>query len=95
MPDDLLDAPRDLYLGGKWVPAGDGGRFEVHDPSTGDVLADVADATVADALAAVPGPTGVLVVGDGSARRTFKAPGYLDPGAGPFDSTVSAALAMS
>jgi hypothetical protein len=55
--------------------------------------AGVAPGDLADALAALPGPAGVLVVGDGSARRTVKAPGYLDPAAGPFDSTVAAALA--
>lgn len=48
---------------------------------------------LADVLPGLPGPTAVLVVGNGSARRTLKAPGYLDPGAGPFDATVSAALA--
>jgi succinate-semialdehyde dehydrogenase / glutarate-semialdehyde dehydrogenase len=35
------------------VPASDGGRFDVHDPSTGAVLATVADGTVDDAIAAV------------------------------------------
>jgi hypothetical protein len=53
----------------------------------------VAPGDLADALAGLPGPTAVLVVGDGSARRTVKAPGYLDPAAGPFDASVSAALA--
>jgi hypothetical protein len=32
-------------------------------------------------------------MGDGSARRTLKAPGYLDDAAGPFDAAVAAALA--
>lgn len=44
-------------------------------------------------LTASPVPTGVLVVGDGSARRALKAPGYLDEAAGPFDAVVAAALA--
>jgi succinate-semialdehyde dehydrogenase/glutarate-semialdehyde dehydrogenase len=47
---DLLT---DLWIGGKAVPAGDGGRFDVLDPSTGAVLTTVADGTVEDALAAV------------------------------------------
>lgn len=34
----------------------------------------------------------LLVMGDGSARRTLKAPGYLDPAAEPFDRSVAAAL---
>jgi len=45
------------------------------------------------ALSDVPGPVGVLAMGDGSARRSEKAPGYLDPAAGPFDAAVAAALA--
>jgi hypothetical protein len=45
------------------------------------------------ALAGLPGPVGVLAMGDGSARRTLKAPGYLDEAAAPFDAAVSAALA--
>ena len=32
-------------------------------------------------------------MGDGSARRSVKAPGYLDDAAGPFDAAVAAALA--
>jgi succinate-semialdehyde dehydrogenase/glutarate-semialdehyde dehydrogenase len=49
----MADAPTDLFLGGKWVPASSGGRFDVHDPSTGNVIASVADGTVEDAIAAV------------------------------------------
>jgi len=41
----------------------------------------------------LPGPVGVLAVGDGSARRSVKAPGYLDDSAGPFDAAVAQALA--
>ncbi len=40
----------------------------------------------------LPGAVGVLAMGDGSARRTVKAPGYLDPAAEPFDDAVAAAL---
>jgi hypothetical protein len=45
------------------------------------------------ALADLPGDVGVLALGDGSARRTLKAPGYLDDAAAPFDAAVAAALA--
>ena len=41
----------------------------------------------------LPDPVGVLAMGDGSARRTVKAPGYLDPAAEPFDARVATALA--
>lgn len=34
----------------------------------------------------------LVVMGDGSARRSTTAPGYLDPRAEPFDATVAAAL---
>jgi succinate-semialdehyde dehydrogenase/glutarate-semialdehyde dehydrogenase len=43
----------DLYIGGKAVPATDGGRFDVLDPATGAVIATVADGGVDDALAAI------------------------------------------
>jgi hypothetical protein len=36
---------------------------------------------------------GLLVMGDGSARRTLKAPGYLDDRAAPFDAGVESCLA--
>jgi hypothetical protein len=56
------------------------------------------DATPADCLAlgaelAATGRIGLLVMGDGSACRTEKAPGYLRPEAAPFDAHVAAALA--
>jgi len=40
----------------------------------------------------LPAPVGILAMGDGSARRSLKAPGYLDDGAGPFDAGVARAL---
>ncbi|MEP7739791.1 NAD-dependent succinate-semialdehyde dehydrogenase [Nocardioides sp. 31GB23] len=51
--DQITDLPLDLCVGGKVVPASDGGRFDVLDPATGRVLASVADGTVDDAMAAV------------------------------------------
>jgi hypothetical protein len=48
---------------------------------------------LAAALAGLPGHIGVLAMGDGSARRTLKGPGYLDEAAAPFDAAVSVALA--
>jgi hypothetical protein len=39
------------------------------------------------------GPIGLVVLGDGSARRTEKAPGYLDERAAGYDEAVRAALA--
>jgi hypothetical protein len=40
----------------------------------------------------LPAWTGVLVMGDGSARRSLKGPGYLDERAEPFDAAVVQAL---
>jgi succinate-semialdehyde dehydrogenase/glutarate-semialdehyde dehydrogenase len=48
-----VDAPTDLFIGGKWVPAASGDRFDVIDPATGETIATVADGAVDDALAAV------------------------------------------
>ncbi|MFI6502582.1 NAD-dependent succinate-semialdehyde dehydrogenase [Nonomuraea typhae] len=42
-----------LHIGGRSIAAADGGRFDVIDPATGEVIAAVADATPDDALAAV------------------------------------------
>lgn len=47
---------------------------------------------VGRAIASGDDRLGLLVVGDGSARRSVKAPGYLDDRAGPFDDQVVAAL---
>ena len=41
----------------------------------------------------LPAATGVLVMGDGSARRSLKGPGYFDERAEPFDAFVVEALA--
>lgn len=49
---DLLASGTGLLVGGTWGPASGGDRFEVVDPATASVLATVADATVADGLAA-------------------------------------------
>ena len=43
-------------------------------------------------LASGAARTGLLVMGDGSARRSLKAPGHLDPRAEPFDARVERAV---
>lgn len=45
------------------------------------------------ALGDLPGRVTVLAMGDGSSRRSVKAPGHLDEAAAPFDDAVAAALA--
>ena len=42
-----------LSIGGEWRDATGGGTLEVEDPSTGEAIATVADATVQDAQAAL------------------------------------------
>jgi len=48
-----IDVPTGLLIGGEWTGAHGGARLPVIDPATEDALTDVADATEADALAAV------------------------------------------
>ena len=50
----VLDAvPDGLLIGGAWRPATGGGTLPVEDPSTGETLTEVADATVEDGKAAL------------------------------------------
>jgi succinate-semialdehyde dehydrogenase/glutarate-semialdehyde dehydrogenase len=46
-------APAQLFIGGEWRDAAGGATLEVEDPSTGEVLGSVADATAQDAGAAL------------------------------------------
>jgi succinate-semialdehyde dehydrogenase/glutarate-semialdehyde dehydrogenase len=45
--------PHKLYIGGEWRDGSDGGSIEIEDPATGEVFAEVADATADDATAAL------------------------------------------
>ncbi|RKT77544.1 succinate-semialdehyde dehydrogenase/glutarate-semialdehyde dehydrogenase [Terracoccus luteus] len=49
----LESVPTGLFIGGQWRESASGDRIDVHDPSTGSVLATVADATVEDGRAAL------------------------------------------
>ncbi|WP_405718764.1 NAD-dependent succinate-semialdehyde dehydrogenase [Streptomyces sp. NBC_01537] len=40
----MTDAPKQLFIGGKWLDAEDGATMPVDDPATGDILCHVADA---------------------------------------------------
>ncbi|MGC0416557.1 hypothetical protein [Embleya sp. AB8] len=68
-------------------------------PVSGAVLAADADPAHCAArgaeLVAGPERVALLVVGDGSACRTEKAPGYLDARAEPYDAALAAALAAA
>jgi succinate-semialdehyde dehydrogenase / glutarate-semialdehyde dehydrogenase len=56
----LANGPTELYIGGQWRPASDGGRFAVLDPATGAALTTVANATVEDGRAAVDAAAAAL-----------------------------------
>jgi succinate-semialdehyde dehydrogenase/glutarate-semialdehyde dehydrogenase len=49
----IARVPKQLFIGGSWRDATGGATFAVDDPSTGRVLAQVADATVEDGTAAM------------------------------------------
>jgi succinate-semialdehyde dehydrogenase/glutarate-semialdehyde dehydrogenase len=50
----VLDAVnKELFIGGKWRTATEGRTFPVHDPATGEVLCEVADASPADGVTAL------------------------------------------
>ena len=49
----LARVPTGLFIDGKWRDSSDGLTLDVEDPSTGETLASVADATVADGKAAL------------------------------------------
>src|SRR5579862_767495 len=49
----LSRVPKELFVAGEWRPAEHGARLAVEDPATGETLCEIADATTADALAAL------------------------------------------
>lgn len=85
--------PLPLLVAG-WLRAGRPtrvrGELVASDGSTAECRA--LGRALADELAAVDEPVGLLVVGDGAARHTERAPGHFDPRAAPFDDAVAAAL---
>ncbi len=89
--DGLPELPLSLTVGAWLVRAALGPGRGALGFSVGP---DFAGSGTAAALrgATAAGEVAVLVLGDGSARRTLKAPGYVDARAEPFDAAVSAAL---
>ena len=77
--------PLSLHVGA-WLLAGRRLPFE---PTYVEIGPDGEPVT---GWAELPAATGVLVMGDGSARRSVKGPGYLDERAEPFDAGVIKAL---
>ena len=54
MSDELIKSlPTGLFIGGEWLESGDGGRIDVADPATEEIIANVASGTPEDATKAV------------------------------------------
>nr|WP_315266431.1 NAD-dependent succinate-semialdehyde dehydrogenase [Microbacterium lemovicicum] len=49
----LADVPDGLFIGGEWRPATEGATLRVIDPSTGEVVKEIADARAEDGMAAL------------------------------------------
>lgn len=81
--------PLPLLVAG-WLAARTGAPLSIR----GELVAPDASPAACRALgeAIAHEDIGLLVVGDGAATHTEKAPGYLDERAGPFDAAVAAAL---
>jgi hypothetical protein len=92
--DVAVDVPEPLPLAvllGAWLTAGTQRSFVAVDAE----LAPAECAAIGADLAAAAGRVALVVMGDGSARRDVKAPGYLDPRATVYDDEVSRALAAA
>ncbi|HET8662429.1 MAG TPA: class III extradiol dioxygenase subunit B-like domain-containing protein [Micromonosporaceae bacterium] len=77
------------------APGPDGGGPAVRGQAVAADAAPQACAALGRDLAAVPARVGLLVMGDGSACRGVRSPGYDDPRAEPFDAAVAGALARA
>jgi succinate-semialdehyde dehydrogenase/glutarate-semialdehyde dehydrogenase len=60
LKSETVGVPTQLLIGGHWIDASDGRTFDVDDPSTGEVIAVVADASVSDGMAAVDAAAAAL-----------------------------------
>jgi hypothetical protein len=91
LADDVRPLPPSLavaaWLLRDWTAA------PVEGLGVGEQLEQERCAATGRAVAGSAGRVALLVMGDGSACRTVKAPGYLDERAEPFDAAVAAALA--
>jgi succinate-semialdehyde dehydrogenase/glutarate-semialdehyde dehydrogenase len=57
--DAVARVPTQLFVGGEWRDASGGATLDVEDPSTGETIASVADATEDDARAAIDAAAGM------------------------------------
>ncbi|CAL9603060.1 class III extradiol dioxygenase subunit B-like domain-containing protein [Streptomyces sp. enrichment culture] len=92
---DGTELPYGLAVGA-WLLGRTGwAGFPVDGIGVGDELSAERCAGLGREIAARAGRTALLVLGDASACRTLKAPGYLDERAAPFDAEVGRALAAA
>jgi hypothetical protein len=88
-PGERLPVP--LGLAGLLLDqAGYDGRRELHSVTQDDQAADCA--ALGARIAAAAEGVALLVMADGSACRTLKAPGYLDQRSAPFDAEIETAI---
>src|SRR4051812_34071333 len=90
--DVAVDVPEPLplpLLVGAWLSRGHVRSFAAVSPELDAAECAALGAELADAADRVA----LLAIGDGSARHTEKAPGYLDPRAAAYDERVGVALA--
>ncbi|MBV2357760.1 class III extradiol dioxygenase subunit B-like domain-containing protein [Streptomyces sp. J2-1] len=84
--------PASLAVAGWLLERADWTGVPLEGLGIGEALAPEQCAEVGRDLAARAGRVALLVMGDGSACRTLKAPGYLDERAAPFDAEAARAL---
>lgn len=84
--------PPSLAVGAWLLERADWSSAPVEGLGVGDPLAPERCAEVGREIGAQPGRVALLVMGDASACRTLKAPGYLDERAVPFDREAARAL---
>ncbi len=92
------DGPSNLPLSvtiGTWLLREAGHTGQVHARVVTDNATPTECAELGARIAAFPGRTALLVMGDGSARREARSPGYVDDRAVPFDESVADALAKA
>ncbi len=89
-PDDVPSLPPSLSVGA-WLLRG-WSAAPVEGLGVGEQLEQEQCAVAGRAIAGSANRVALLVMGDGSACRTVKAPGYLDERAEPFDAAVATAL---
>lgn len=89
-----VELPLPLLVAG-WVAGRTGGDVRIRGELVAPDTPQAQCAALGAQLAAGPEPIGLLVVGDGAATHTLRAPGFLDERAHAFDAAVAAALATA